>query len=233
MLLRPQPSRNAFLHALGAGAGALALATAAPLAAQEGAATGAGTVEEPEGESPTDLPAPPEAVIVAQSELDPPPAAEFNAAGERQIAFASDILSYDSDADIVTAEGNVVLRSGERSVRADSVSWSRRTGVILATGNVRFVDDNGNQLFSDQVELTDEFEAGALENLLLALRQGGRLAARRGLRETDGTISLQEAAYSACAVVTPEGCDKDPSWRITADRVIYDPQDSRVRFQGA
>ena len=34
-------------------------------------------------------------------------------------------------------------------------------------------------------------------------------------------------------MVDPEGCDKDPSWRITADRVIYDPQDSRVRFQGA
>ncbi|MXO96161.1 LPS assembly protein LptD [Erythrobacter aquimaris] len=233
MLLWPQPSRNTFLHAFGAGAGALALAAAAPLAAQDGAATGAGTVEEPEGESPTDLPPPPDAVIVAQSDLDPPPTAEFNEAGERQIAFASDILSYDSDADIVTAEGNVVLRSGERSVRADSVSWSRRTGVILASGNVRFVDENGNQLFSDQVELTDEFEAGALENLLLALRQGGRLAARRGLRETDGTIALQEAAYSACAVVTPEGCNKDPSWRITADRVIYDPQDSRLRFQGA
>lgn len=77
MLLWPQPSRNSFLHALGAGAGALALAAAAPLAAQDGAATGAGTVEEPEGESPTDLPTPPDAVIVAQSDLDPPPTAEF------------------------------------------------------------------------------------------------------------------------------------------------------------
>ena len=229
---RPSPC-PALLQILGTGLGGLALLAAAPAAAQDGAATGAGTVEEPQGESASDLPAPPDGVIVVESDYDAPQVPEFNEAGERQIAFASDILSYDADADIVTADGNVVLRSGERSVRADSVSWSRRTGVILATGNVRFVDDNGNQLFSDQVELTDEFEAGALENLLLALRQGGRLAANRGVREVDGTIALEQAAYSACAVVTADGCPKEPSWRITAERVIYDPADSRVRFRGA
>ena len=236
MRQHPRTSRPALLHALGTGAGLLALMAAAPLAAQDGAATGTGTVEEPQGEAPSDLPPPLDReveLLDPAGEFDPPPGPEFNEAGERQIAFASDILSYDADAEIVTAEGNVVLRSGERSVRADSVSWSRRTGVIVASGNVRFVDDNGNQLFADQVELTDEFEAGALENLLLALRQGGRLAANRGIRETDGTISLEQAAYSACAVVTPDGCPKEPSWRITAERVIYDPADSQVRFRGA
>ena len=236
--MRPHPSSPCpvLLHALGTGVGALALLTAAPLAAQDGAATGTGTVEQPQGEGPSEMPPPLDRDVPAfdpARDLDPPPGPEFNEAGERQIAFASDILSYDADAEIVTAEGNVVLRSGERSVRADTVSWSRRTGVIVASGNVRFVDDNGNQLFADQLELTDEFEAGALENLLLALRQGGRLAANRGVRETDGTIALEQAAYSACAVVSVEGCPKEPSWRIIAERVIYDPADSRVRFKGA
>ncbi|MBX7457856.1 LPS assembly protein LptD [Qipengyuania sp. 1NDH17] len=205
--------------------------------AQDGAATGAGTVEQPEGEDPSDLPAPPEGirdpvVIAAEGDL-PPVVPEYNEAGERQISFAADVLSYDSDADVTTAEGNVILQSGDRSLRADSVSWSQRTGVILASGNVRFVDENGNQLYTEQVELTDEFEAGAMEDLLLALRAGGRLAANKGVRESDGTILLEEAAYSACAVTTPDGCDKDPSWRITADRVTYDPFEAKVKFKGA
>ena len=226
---------------LGTGCAALALVCAVPAWAQDGAATGAGTVEQPEGEDPSDLPAPSEAMmeqredeVLVSDEIDiPPPPPEFNEAGERQIAFAADILSYDSEAEVTTAEGNVVLRSGDRSLRADSVSWSERTGVILATGNVRFVDENGNQLYTERVELTDEFEAGAMEDLLLALRQGGRLAANRGVRESDGTILLEQAAYSACAVTTPAGCDKDPSWRITADRVTYDPAEAKVKFQGA
>ena len=237
--MHPGCDRSAFnaLHLLGTGCAVLALAAAAPALAQDGSAPGTGTVEDPSGESPTDLPAPPDSLqdpFVVSDETDlPPPPPEFNEAGERQIAFAADILSYDSEAQITTAEGNVVLRSGDRSLRADSVSWSERTGVIVASGNVRFVDENGNQLYSERVELTDQFEAGAMDDLLLALRQGGRLAANRGVRESDGTILLEQAAYSACAVVTPEGCDKDPSWRITAERVTYDPQESQVRFRGA
>ena len=233
---RAKTSRYA-VHLLGSASAVVALIFAPPAFAQDGAATGAGTVEQPEGENPSDLPAPPEegsepVIVAAEGDL-PPVAPEFNEAGERQISFAADVLSYDSGADVTTAEGNVILQSGDRSLRANSVSWSQRTGVILASGNVRFVDENGNQLYTEQVELTDEFEAGAMEDLLLALRAGGRLAANKGVRESDGTILLEQAAYSACAVTTPGGCDKEPSWRITADRVTYDPAQAEVNFKGA
>lgn len=163
----------------------------------------------------------------------PPPAPETDAAGNRQVAFEADQLSYDENGETLTATGNVVLRSGDRSVRADSVTYNRTSGRILATGRVRFVDENGNQLFTESVELTDQFEAGTMEDLLIALRQGGRLAARTGERTANGAIALSDAAYSACPVETPEGCAKDPTWRITADRVVYDPATDKVRFSGA
>ncbi|MXO90773.1 LPS-assembly protein LptD [Pontixanthobacter aquaemixtae] len=151
----------------------------------------------------------------------------------QQIDFEADDLAYDSVADIVTASGNVILRSEDRSVRAEQVTWNRRTGIIVGSGDVRFVDEDGNQVYTSRIELTDEFEAGAMEELLLALREGGRLAARGGARQEDGSIILTDAAYSACAVIDPENCSKDPSWRITADRVTYTPQDKKVRFRGA
>ena len=151
----------------------------------------------------------------------------------RAIDFEADALAYESGSDVVRASGNVVLRSEDQSVRADQVVWDRKAGTIIATGNVRFVDQDGNQLFTEQVELTDKFEAGAMAELLIALREGGRLAARSGERAEDGTVILTDAAYSACAVVDGEGCDRNPSWRITADRVVYDPKDRKVRFRGA
>lgn len=151
----------------------------------------------------------------------------------RAIDFEADALAYESGSEIVRASGNVVLRSEDQSVRADQVVWDRKAGTIMATGNVRFVDQDGNQLFTEQVELTDKFEAGAMAELLIALREGGRLAARSGERAEDGTVILTDAAYSACAVVDGEGCDRNPSWRITADRVVYDPKDRKVRFRGA
>ncbi|ALE16166.1 Outer membrane protein Imp [Altererythrobacter epoxidivorans] len=170
--------------------------------------------------------------IASQDAADNPVTAE-DAQGTRSIDFEADELAYDSEADVVTASGNVVLRSEDRSVRADKVTWNREGGTILATGNVRFVDERGNQLYTESVELTDTFETGAMEELLLALRAGGRLAARSGERGEDGTVILKDAAYSACVVQNADGCDKKPSWRITADRVTYDPEQNRIRFKGA
>lgn len=238
---------------------ALAFGPASIAWAQEGAPPGMGTADEP-----IELadPASPRFEEQVQPEPVEPVLPPDIPANENKVDFEADELSYDSDADIVLAtgnveltsagramradsvrwdrrsglivsEGDVFLQSEEGSVRADSVTWNRQTGEIVGEGNVRFVDMEGNELFTSRLELTDAFEAGAMEDLLLALRAGGRLAAEAGERNADGTITLERAAYSACAVTTPEGCDKDPSWRITADRVIYDPDENRVRFRGA
>lgn len=169
------------------------------------------------------------------SNLPPPPQPDGSEAVDspREIAFEATTVSYDSESDTVTAEGDVVLRSGDQSVRADAVSWSRTSGEIVATGNVRAVDEDGNQLFTDRIELTDELKAGAMTNLLLAFREGGRLAANEGRRSENGDIVLDRAAYTGCPVVDEDGCDKDPSWRVTARRVIYDAEAKAVRFEGA
>lgn len=162
------------------------------------------------------------------AEAPQPPSAE-----QDQIQFEADGASYDDNADLLSVFGNVVLRRDGQSVRADQLTWDRKTGQIVAQGNIRFVDADGNQLFTDRLELTDELRAGAMENMLLALREGGRLAAIKGERIEDGKVLLHNAAYSACAVEDDKGCPRTPSWRITARRVIYDPERKTVRFEGA
>ena len=168
---------------------------------------------------------------------DDGPAPQADAAAttpsRRAIDFEATQLSYDNETDTVTASGNVILRSEDRSVRADAVSWDRTTGRIIATGNIRMVDEAGNQLFTDQVELTEEFDTGAMSELLIALRAGGRLAARSAERSADGNAVLIDAAYTACPVIDSEGCPKDPSWRVTARRVVYDRAEGEIHFSGA
>ena len=155
------------------------------------------------------------------------------AAPAREVAFEANEAAYDQDSETVTASGDVVLKSGDQSVRADQISWNRATGQIVATGNIRLVDENGNQLFTDRVELTDELKAGAMSNLLLVFRQGARLAAVQGNRNDAGDVVLDRAAYTTCSVETGAGCEKSPSWRVTARRVTYDAQTQRVAFDGA
>ena len=191
--------------------------------AQEGSAPGVATAEDPED-------------IGRQQEGFPGPVGEIpgdTAEDTREIAFEANEVSYDSNTEVVTASGDVLLRSEGQSVRADAVSWNRESGQIVATGNIRFVDEDGNQLFTDRLELTDELRAGAMTNLLLAFREGGRLAAVEGSRSDAGDIVLERAAYSGCPVVDEDGCPKEPSWRLTARRVVYDAEANRIRFYGA
>ena len=178
--------------------------------------------------------------------LDPPAAAATTAAeppqpqpegqpgaNSSQITFEASGANYDDANNTVSVFGNVILRRGDQSIRADQLTWNRATGEIVAQGNIRFVDEDGNQLFTERLELTDEFRAGAMENMLYVLREGGRLAAQSGARGEDGTVVLANAAYSACAVETSDGCPKQPSWRITAKRVVFDPDKKQVRFFGS
>jgi LPS-assembly protein len=170
-------------------------------------------------------------VAITTPENPRPPSSD--AASPRKIDFEARQLSYDNESDTVTATGDVILRSEDRSVRADAVTWDRKSAQIIATGNIRMVDEAGNQLFTDRVELTEEFDTGAMSELLIALRAGGRLAARSATRSAEGNAILTDAAYSACPVVDSAGCPREPSWKVTARRVIYSQSEARVRFEGA
>jgi LPS-assembly protein len=183
--------------------------------------------------APADQPTGPLVARPQEGAPAPPAGLAPNSQGERQVAFEASTVSYDNDSDTVTAEGDVVLRSEDQSVRADTVSWNRKSGQIVALGDVRLVDEDGNQLFTDRLELTDELKAGAMTNLLLVMREGGRLAAVTGSRDESGNVVLNRAAYSGCQVETTAGCPKTPSWRITAERVMYNEATKKISFKGA
>ncbi len=149
-----------------------------------------------------------------------------------QVDFAADALEYQSDRDIVTARGDVQMAREGNRVRADTVIWNRKTGEVRATGNVSITNPGGDIAYGDTVVLTDTLKDGMVENLLIVLADGGRLAARHGTKVGD-ISTLENAAYSPCPVIDSDGCPKKPSWQISAVRVIYDAGQKRLRFKGA
>ena len=154
------------------------------------------------------------------------------AANNDEIGLFADLLEYDSNTELVTVTGRVVLRREGYTLRADRVVWNRNTGQVVADGNIRTIGPEGDVAYGDRIELTDTLKDGMIENLLVVMKDGGRLAAIKGTR-TDGKFALDHAAYTACAVETPEGCPKEPSWQVKAVKVTYDPVKKRVSYKGA
>ncbi|MBV8685170.1 MAG: LPS-assembly protein LptD [Alphaproteobacteria bacterium] len=159
-------------------------------------------------------------------------AAASPAPAEREVAFSAGQLVYDSDAEVVTASGEVRMNSEGNNLRADQVVWNRKADEVRAEGNVRIVTPEGHVAYGDSVLLTDAMKNAVADNLLLVLEDGGRLAAIKAERK-DGYTTLYRAAYSPCAVVNPNGCPKQPTWQITAVKVVHDPFKHRIRYEGA
>ncbi len=166
--------------------------------------------------------------------VEPPPPSETALPDDpSQIQFSADLAEYDSNGDVVTVSGDVRLfREGNR-LRADKVVWNRKTGQVVANGNIAVTNPEGDTAYGDSIELTDSLKDGVIQNMLVVLEQGGRIAAERGTREAGGVIRVDRAAYTPCAVVDSGNCPKEPSWKITAVRVVYDPATQRIRYTGA
>ncbi|HMQ20452.1 MAG TPA: LPS assembly protein LptD, partial [Sphingopyxis sp.] len=154
-------------------------------------------------------------------------------AGEQQVGFAADNLNYDSETEIVVAEGNVQMNRDAISMRADRVTWNRRTGEVVAEGDVAIANPEGDTAYGDRIVLTDSLRDGVVENMLVVMDNGARLAAVKGTRFDNGNIELENAAYTPCPVETAEGCPRNPSWQIRAVRVMYDKAKNKVRYKGA
>jgi LPS-assembly protein len=169
------------------------------------------------------------AAAAAQPVAVPEPAASMPQ--DQVVEFSADQVTYDSDADVVTASGEVRMNRDGNYLAADRVIWERKTGQVYAEGNVVLLSPQGDKFIGDNVQLTDTLRDGTVNNLLVVLENGARVAATRGTRTGNVTV-LENAIYSPCPVTTESGCPKRPSWAITAARVIDDPSTGRVRFIG-
>ena len=162
----------------------------------------------------------------------PPEPVQAAAVDPKQVQFSAETLEYDNGADVVTATGDVRMSREGNRLRADKVVWDRKTGKVVATGNIAVANPQGDTAFGDSIELTDTLKDGMVDNMLIVLDRGGRIAAARGVRHEDGVVDLNSAAYTPCPVVDATNCPKEPSWKITAVRVTYRPDRERVYFVG-
>ncbi len=171
--------------------------------------------------------------IALQTMAPPLPDAVSTDVNSDLVQFSADQLTYDIDQDVVTADGEVRMQRDDSRLRADKVVWNRKSGQVRASGDVAVTNAQGDTAYGDSIDLTDTLKDGLVENMLVVLSKGGRLAADSGTRAGNGTLNLRHAAYTPCAVQTGGGCPKDPSWKVTAVRVTYLPERQRIYFDGA
>ena len=162
----------------------------------------------------------------------PAPTAVQPASQNAPVTFTADEVQYDQNAALVVARGNVEAFQGGRILRADELTYNRNTGVATARGNVQLIEADGQVMFAESAELSNQMRDGVLEGLRGYLLQNGRIAAT-GARRTDGSIfDLSRVVYSVC-----DPCKDDPLapplWQLRARTATLDRNEQQVRYRGA
>jgi LPS-assembly protein len=148
------------------------------------------------------------------------------------VTFTADDVQYDRDAGIVTATGHVEAWQDDKTLRADKIVFNRNTGVAAATGHVVLQQADGEVMFSDYAELTQDMKDGVLFGMRALLTQNGKLAAN-GARRTDAKINeMTRAIYTTCNLCV-EDPTRPPKWDIRARRAIQDVEHKKIEYYDA
>lgn len=152
--------------------------------------------------------------------------------GNGQLLLAADSLVYDFDGETVSAVGGVQISYDGTKLVAQKVTFNRKTGRMFASGNVEIVEADGNRIYADEFDVTDNFADGFITALRLETTENTRFAAARAERR-DGNIAVFErGVYTACEPCADKP-DKPLAWQVKAETIVWNQQRKTIRFEGA
>ena len=129
--------------------------------------------------------------------------------GQEPWHLEADEFTYDSRQGLYTARGNVILRSGDRTIKADEMRLDALTHRAILEGHVRF-QRGGDWLEGERANVDLDEEAGTIE-------QGQGFLAKNHFYFGGPVVEQLEPEVYHIESGTFTTCDgKDPSWHFRA-----------------
>ncbi|MDF2232626.1 LPS assembly protein LptD [Albimonas sp. CAU 1670] len=163
----------------------------------------------------------------AQGSLSEMVAAQPN---QGPVSLVADRVEYDNAANTLTAEGNVEVYYGERTLTASRIVYMREFDRLTADGPIVLRGPEGATILASTAELDTQLRNGIIQGAQAVMQENLKFAANEG-RRIDGRYNvLTRAVFSPC-LVCPE--DPTPLWRIRASRIVHDEEARTVHYEDA
>lgn len=169
--------------------------------------------------------------IPSAAQLQPTPAEPVpSPAADLPASLVADQVTYDRDAQVLTAAGNVEVLYQGRVLRATRVIYDQEADRIRVEGPLLLTDPAGRVLMADSAELTPDLENGLILSARLLIAGQLQLAATE-MRRTEGRYAtLQRTVASSCTICAE---NPTPTWAVRASRVTEDAVLRRIYFENA
>lgn len=161
----------------------------------------------------------------------PSKAMQVKVPADSKLVLSSNELIYDKDNKTVTASGAVQINYGGYKMVAQRVVYNQDTGRMMALGNIELVSPDGNRMYGDKMDVTDNFSDGFVNALRIEMPDNTRLAAEKGQRVGGTQMILEKGVYTACLPCSEQG--KAPLWQVKAERVVQNGVTHTVRLEHA
>jgi LPS-assembly protein len=167
--------------------------------------------------------------------LSPPSVAATPAPGadrsDKNIVLTADTVTRDAINNSVSAKGHVEFVQGPSMLLADHVTWNQSTDIVIATGDVKLVNDQGDIYFGEYLEITDDMRTGFIRNVSALLADNTRMVGRHA--EKKGAVTtFSRAIYSPCKLCADDP-SQAPTWEIDARKILHDTDAKRIYYHDA
>ncbi|NNH62959.1 LPS-assembly protein LptD [Rhizobium laguerreae] len=149
-----------------------------------------------------------------------------------KLLLSANELVYNRDADLVSAVGGVQINYAGYKMVAQKVEYNQKTGRMMAIGNIELVSPDGNRIYADNLDVTDNFADGFINSLRIETADNTRIAAETGERVGGTKMILNKGVYTAC-LPCAEDPQRAPFWQVKAQRVIQNGETHTIRLERA
>ena len=154
------------------------------------------------------------------------PGAEPNS----KLFLSSEMVVYDHDQNKVTASGAVRINYAGYKLVANSVTYDRKSGRLIADGKIEMLEPQGNRIYADKLDITDDFGEGFANSLRVETTDDTHMAAESGERVNADVFILRNGVYTACRSCA-EHPERAPLWQVKAEKVIENGKTHTVRLE--
>ncbi len=151
---------------------------------------------------------------------------------DAQMLLEADQLQYDNVNNSVSAIGNVQIAYDGYTLVARQVTYNHGSGRVIAQGNVVIVEPNGNRIFAEEIDITDNFSDGFVSAMQVQTAENTRFAADSAERVSGNLTILNNGVYTACEVCKEDPL-KPPLWQIRARKVTIDKNAQKISYEKA
>ena len=159
-------------------------------------------------------------------------AAAVNVPKDAQMFLEADTVTYSNDTAVVVADGGVQIDYGGYKIVAKKVVYNQKTRRLIASGDVELQQPDGNRVYADSADITDDFADGFIRALRIETPDNTRFAATGAVRERGQVTTFEQGVYTACEACK-EHPERAPLWQVKARKIVWDQKEKVVRYYGA